>query len=57
MEETSIDLRDIWKTLKKRRRLIITIFLSAILFTGVVSLLIPPTYEAETNLRVKQPKD
>lgn len=56
MEETSIDLRDIWKTLKKRRRLIITIFLSAILFTGVVSLLIPPTYEAETNLRVKQPK-
>ena len=56
MEETSIDLRDIWKTLKKRRRLIITIFLSAILLAGGGSFLIPPTYEAETNLRVKQSK-
>lgn len=56
MEETTIDLKDILKTLKKRRALIIKIFVTAIVIAVVVSLLIPPTYEAETTLRIKQPK-
>ena len=56
MEETTIDLRDIVKTLKKRRGLIFYTFLTFVVIAAVVSLLIPPTYEAETSLRVKQPK-
>ena len=56
MEETTIDLKDILKTIKKRGKLIGSIFCVAIILAIVVSLLIAPTYEGETNLRVKQPK-
>jgi len=56
VEETTIDLKDILKTIKKRRTLIMTIFAAAVIIAAVVSLLIPPTYEAETTLRIKQPK-
>ncbi len=56
MEETTIDLKDIIKTIKKRRKLIASIFGTAVILAVIISLLIPPTYEAETNLRIKQPK-
>lgn len=56
MEETTIDLKDILKTIKKRRKLIASIFCGAVISAVIISLLIPPTYEAETNLRIKQPK-
>ncbi|CQR70546.1 Tyrosine-protein kinase etk [Sporomusa ovata DSM 2662] len=56
MEETTLDLRDVIKTLKKRRKLIINTFLFFVITAIVVSFLIPPTYEAETALRIKQPK-
>lgn len=56
MEETTIDLKDIIKTIKKRRGMIIKIFLCTVALAVIISLLIPPTYEAETNLRIKQPK-
>lgn len=56
MEETTIDLKDILKTIKKRRGLILNIFIVAVTIAAVVSFLIPPTYEAETTLRIKQPK-
>ncbi|AJQ26009.1 GumC family protein [Pelosinus fermentans] len=56
MEETTIDLKDIIKTLKKRRGLIIKIFTGMVVFAVAISFLVPPTYEAETNLRIKQPK-
>jgi polysaccharide chain length determinant protein (PEP-CTERM system associated) len=56
VEETTIDLKDIIKTLKKRRGLISKIFLGMVIFAIIISFLIPPTYEAETNLRIKQPK-
>ena len=56
MEETTLDLRDIYKTLKKRRKIIINTFLAFVVIATTVSLLIPPTYEAETSLRVKQSK-
>lgn len=56
MEETTIDLKDILKTIKKRRKMIANIFFGVIFLAIIVSLLIPPTYEAETNLRIKQPK-
>jgi succinoglycan biosynthesis transport protein ExoP len=56
VEETTIDLKDIIKTIKKHRILIRNVFAVMVLATVVVSFLIPPTYEAETTLRVKQPK-
>jgi succinoglycan biosynthesis transport protein ExoP len=56
VEETTIDLKDIIKTIKKRRILIRNVFAVMVIVTVVVSFLIPPTYEAETTLRVKQPK-
>ena len=56
MNETTLDIRQIVKTLKKRKGLIGKIFFLFVLVTTVVSLLIPPTYEGELLLRVKQPK-
>jgi succinoglycan biosynthesis transport protein ExoP len=56
VEETTIDLKDIIKTIKKRRGMIIKIFLGMVALAVIISFLIPPTYEAETNLRIKQPK-
>lgn len=56
MEEETIDLRDIIKTLKKRRALIIKVFFGTIIFAIVVSFIIPPTYEGESNLRIKASK-
>lgn len=56
MEETTIDLKDIIKTIKKRHILIRNVFAAMVIVSVIINFLIPPTYEAETNLRVKQPK-
>lgn len=56
MDETTLDLKDILKTLKKRRKLIGYIFAGVVVFAALLSFIWPPTYEAETNLRVKQPQ-
>ena len=56
MDETTLDLRDILKVLKKRSKLIIGTTALFIVIAAVVSFLIPPTYEAQTALRIKQAK-
>ncbi len=56
MDETTLDLREILKTIKKKRKLILGTLLLFVSLATVVSFLIPPTYEAETSIRVKQPK-
>lgn len=56
MEETTLDLRDIYKILKKRRKLIFNCFMTCVVAAIMISLIIPPTYEATTTLRIKQPK-
>jgi polysaccharide chain length determinant protein (PEP-CTERM system associated) len=56
VDETTLDLRDIIKTLKKRRGIITKVFLAFVIAAAIISFLIPPTYEAETTLRIKQPK-
>lgn len=56
MEEKTIDLKDILKTIKKHHKLISIIFFGAIILAIAISFIIPPTYEGETNLRIKQPK-
>ncbi|WP_245867502.1 GumC family protein [Sporomusa silvacetica] len=52
----TLDLRDIIKTLKKRRGIITKVFLAFVIAAAIISFLIPPTYQAETTLRIKQPK-
>lgn len=54
MDENTLDLRDILKILKKRRKLIFTVFSAFVSMALILSFLLPPTYEAETTLRVKQ---
>lgn len=56
MEETNLDLREIVRILKNRKKVIIKVFLFFVIAALVLSFIIPPTYEGETNLRVKQPK-
>jgi len=54
VDENTLDLRDVIKTLKKQRKMIVRIFLSFVIVSALLSFIWPPTYEAETNLRVKQ---
>ncbi len=56
MNETTLDIKQIIKTLRKRRGLIGKIFFAFVIVAAVVNMLIPPTYEGELMLRVKQPK-
>lgn len=56
MDETTLDLRDIIKMLKKKRKLIVSTFLIFVVLSTVINFIIPPTYEAEATLRIKQPK-
>lgn len=56
MHEFTLDLRHFWKTLRKRRGLIGKIFAAFVIVAAIISLLIPPTYEGELLLRVKQSK-
>jgi polysaccharide chain length determinant protein (PEP-CTERM system associated) len=56
VEETNLDLREIVRILKNRKKVIIKVFLFFVIAALVLSFIIPPTYEGETNLRVKQPK-
>ena len=56
MNESTLDIKQIVKTLKKRKGLIGKIFFAFVIVAAVISLLIPPTFEGELMLRVKQPK-
>ena len=56
MDETTIDLKDIVGTIKKRRNLIGNVILGSVALALLSNFLISPTYEAETSLRVKQSK-
>jgi succinoglycan biosynthesis transport protein ExoP len=56
MDETTIDLKDLLKIVKKRKRLIISIFLTTVIAATILSFLIPKVYQGETTLRVKQSK-
>lgn len=56
MNETTLGLRDIIKIVKKRRKVILYTFFGFVALAILISFVLPPTYESETNLRVKQPK-
>ncbi len=54
--EMALDLSDIVQVIRKRFRFIGSIFLITVFVAGIFSFLIPPTFEAETTLRIKQSK-
>ena len=56
MDESTIDLKELLRILRKRRFFIINVFLIAVFSAVLISFLTPPTYEAETVVRVKQSK-
>ncbi|MHC1759653.1 MAG: GumC family protein [Negativicutes bacterium] len=56
MNETTLDIKQIIKTLKKRSGLISKIFFLFVIVAALFNLLIPPTFEGELMLRVKHPK-
>lgn len=53
--ERKIDLDDILRIIKKRFRLILGAVLIMALAAAIFSSLMPPTYEAECNIRIKNP--
>jgi len=57
MEEKEVDLRDYINMLKKRWKIILIIFLVATITSGVVSLLLPKTYEASAMVRIGRKRD
>ena len=56
MEEKTTEFKDIVKTLRKSSKLIASILCGAVLIAVLVNWFTPPTYEAVTALRIKQPK-
>lgn len=56
VEETTIDLKDIFRVLKKQRLLICSVFGLAVIGATIISFIMPKVYEAETTLRIKQSK-
>ncbi|MEM5770874.1 MAG: Wzz/FepE/Etk N-terminal domain-containing protein, partial [Bacillota bacterium] len=56
MDETTLDLKEIIRTIKKQYLTILVIFAAFVILAVIISFLTPPTYQAETTLRIKQPK-
>jgi len=52
MEEKEVDLRDYINMVKKRWKIIVGIFLATTITSGVVSFLLPKTYEASAMVRI-----
>lgn len=52
MEEKEVDLRDYINMVKKRWKIILIIFLFSTITSGVVSFLLPRTYEASAMLKI-----
>lgn len=56
MNDSTIEFRECMNIIKKKYKLIFSYCAGATVIALAVSFLIPPTYEAETSLRIKQPK-
>jgi polysaccharide chain length determinant protein (PEP-CTERM system associated) len=56
VEGTTVNLHDFWKVIKRNSGFIAKVTLGVMMLALVISFIIPPTYEAETDVRVKQSK-
>jgi succinoglycan biosynthesis transport protein ExoP len=54
--ETMIDLKELLQIIKKRHRLICSVFITVVCAAALLSLFLPRVYQAETTLRIKQAK-
>jgi capsular exopolysaccharide synthesis family protein len=52
-QEDEIDIKEIWRTIRGNRRLIVVIFSLIIALTGYVTLTTHPIYEAKTAIMIK----
>lgn len=57
MEEKEVDLRDYLNMVKKRWKIILIIFLVSTVTSGVVSFLLPRTYESTAMVRIGRMRD
>ena len=57
MEEKEVDLRDYLNMVKKRWKIILIIFLVSTITGGVVSFLLPKTYEASAMVKIGRMRD
>jgi len=57
MEEKEVDLRDYINMVKKRWKIILIIFLVSTITSGVVSFLLPKTYQASSLIRIGKMRD
>lgn len=57
-EEYTLDLRELWKIIRKRLKLILGITAFCVVVTGILSFfVIPPTYEASTSIIIGKAPD
>jgi succinoglycan biosynthesis transport protein ExoP len=54
LDESTLDLKDLLRILKKQRRLILSVFLISVICATIFSFMLPKIYQAETTIRVKQ---
>jgi succinoglycan biosynthesis transport protein ExoP len=54
IDETTLDLKDLLRILKKQRWLILCVLLIAVVCATVLSFMMPKIYQAETTIRIKQ---
>jgi len=52
MEEKEVDLRDYLRIIRKRKKVILLIFIIAVISSGIISLFLPPTYRVTSILRI-----
>ncbi|MBU0567725.1 hypothetical protein KKC52_06720 [bacterium] len=52
MEEKEIDLRDYLRVVCQRKKMIGSIFILAVLVSGIISLLLPKTYRSEALVKI-----
>lgn len=52
MNENEVDLKDYLRVIAKRKWVVISVFLAAVIASGVVSFLLPPVYEVNSTLQI-----
>ncbi len=52
MEEQEVSLRDYIRVIKKRKKTILLLFFIAVIASAVISLVLPPVYEATLGMKI-----
>lgn len=52
MQEQEVNLRDYVRVIRKRKRVILLVFVVAVLVSAIVSFLLPPIYQAKSTIKI-----